>query len=300
LAYVGTRGEYLTHNFNANQQFFGVSPSNLNLLFPNLGSVTVQDNHGNSNYNSLQAEYEHRFRGGFQFLGAYTYSKTIDDSCGNLDNCAPQLFTDYAIERGLSNQDQRYRLTLSGLYELPFGRGKRFGHEWSRPVDWAIGGWQLNGIYTLQAGLPFSVTVDGNPGATRADLIGRPHVNTNFTPGGPNPANPAAFIPYVTSSAFAVPASTSFPGGSTFNAPGTAGRDILIGPGSSNVDLAIFKNFQVTERIKVETRVQAYNLTNTPHFGNPDGDLSHGSFGQVNSTIPFSFRQVELGLRVTF
>jgi hypothetical protein len=91
------------------------------------------------------------------------------------------------------------------------------------------------------------------------------------------------------------------PGG-IFDAPGTAGRDILRGPGSSNLDLAIFKNFSVTEQTKVQFRVQAYNLTNTPHFANPDSDLNHGPgvFGRINSVQPFSWRQVELGLRVTF
>jgi len=69
----------------------------------------------------MQAQYERRFTSGFQFLGAFTWSKTIDDGCGNLDTCSPQLYTNYAIERGLSNQDQNYHLSLSSLYELPFG-----------------------------------------------------------------------------------------------------------------------------------------------------------------------------------
>src|SRR5438105_3349496 len=72
------------------------------------------------------------------------------------------------------------------------------------------------------------------------------------------------------------------------------------GPGSSNMDLALFKNFSFTEQVKAQFRVQAYNLTNTPHFANPDSDLNHGTFGQINSVQPNSWRQVELGLRVTF
>jgi hypothetical protein len=281
LAYVGTTARYLTRNYNQNQQLFGTAPGTE--LFPVLGSITVLDNHGNSNYNSLQAQYERRLTKGLQFLGAFTWSKTIDDACG-LDNCAPQLFSDFSIERGRSNIDQPYRLVLSSLYELPLGRGKRWGSNWSRPVDWAIGGWQLNGIYTLQAGLPFSVTVDGNPSSTRADLTGTPSIN----PGNLNA--------YINKTGFSVPAST----GGVFDAPGTSGRDILQGPGSSNMDLAIFKNIQVNERVRTELRLQVYNLTNTPHFANPNSDFSSGSFGQITGTQPFSFRQVELGLRVTF
>lgn len=281
LAYVGTHGDRLTRNYNANQQLYG-SPSGTS-LFPKLGSITTLDNRGKSDYHSLQAQYERRMTNGLQFLGAFTWSKTIDDSCG-LDSCAPQLYTNFGLERGLSNQDQPYRMVLSSLYELPLGRGKRWGHDWSRYVDWALGGWQVNGIYTLQAGQPFSVSVDGSPGNTRADLIGKPVVQ------------PGNLLHYVTASAFAVPPSTN----GIFNAPGTSGRDIVRGPGSSNMDLALFKNLAVTETVKAQFRLQAYNLSNTPHFANPNSDLSQGNFGQITSTIPFTYRQVELGLRVTF
>ncbi|HUI52397.1 MAG TPA: TonB-dependent receptor [Terriglobales bacterium] len=315
IAYVGTHGAHLMRNYNANQQLFDSVPGTE--LNPNLGTITVQDTSGKSDYNSLQAQYERRFTSGFQFLGSFTWSKTIDDSCGNLDSCAPQLYSNYTIERGLSNQDQPYRLILSSLYELPFGRGKHFGGNISKPLDYVIGGWQLNGIYTLQAGLPFSITVDGNPGATRADLTGSPQVS------------PGNITQYMSASAFALPAGTIYYTGSgsvngvVFNAPGTSGRDILIGPGSSNIDLSLFKNVSITERIKAEIRLQAYNLTNTPHFANPNSDLGgystacpsgmstcpndsvlvfnpNSQFGVINSVQPFSWRQVELGLRLTF
>lgn len=282
LAYVGTSGYHLMRNYNANQQLYGTGAE----LDATLGgSISVQDTSGKSSYNALQAQYERRFTNGLQFLGAFTWSKTIDDSCGDLDVCQPQLYTDYAIERGLSTIDQNYRMVLSSLYELPFGRGKRWASNVSKWVDYAVGGWQLNGIYTLQSGLPFSVTVDGAPGNTRANLVGSPSIN------------PGNISDYINKAAFAVPASNS---AGLFLAPGTAGRDILRGPGSSNIDLSLFKNVAVTERVKAQLRVQAYNLTNTPHFSNPDGDLSHGSFGQISSVLANSWRQVELGLRVTF
>jgi outer membrane receptor protein involved in Fe transport len=294
IAYVGTHGAHLTRNYNANQQLFD-SPAGTE-LFPNLGgSITTQDNRGKSDYHSLQAQYERRPTKGLQFLGSLTWSKTIDDACGAIDTCQPQLYTDYKIERGLSNQDQPYRLVLSSLYELPFGKGKRWAGNVSRPLDYVIGGWQLNGIYVLQAGQPFCVTVDGSPNATRADVTGSIGVNpeslTNYiketfslsnTPVGP----------------FTIPASA----GGVFIAPGTSGRDILRGPGSSNIDLSLFKNLAITEKIKGQFRVQAYNLTNTPHFANPNTDLSQGpnQFGHITSTIPFTYRQMELGIRLTF
>ena len=294
LAYVGDRGKNLSRNYNLNQQAYGISTSAPNRdLFPNLGSINVQDNSGNSVYHSLQAQYERRYSNGFQFLGAFTWSKTIDDACGDLDVCSPQIPTNFHIERARSNIDQDYRMVLSSLYEIPVGRGRRWGHDWSRPVDWALGGWQLNGIYTLQGGLPFSVCVDGAQGncITRADLV------------GPLTTTPGAITPnlYFATSSFALPPSTTFPGGSkVFNRPGTSGRNILRGPGNSNIDLGVAKKFSVSERTNVEFRAQAYNLTNTPHFGNPNADLSQGNFGKVTSTLPFSYRQMELVLRVNF
>jgi outer membrane receptor protein involved in Fe transport len=294
LAYVGDRGKNLTRNYNINQQFYGVAVSDpAHNLFPQLGTIGVQDNSGNSNYHSLQAQVERRYRHGFQFLGAFTWSKAIDDSCGNLDTCNPQVPTNFHIERGLSNVDLSYRMVLSSVYELPFGRGKHWGHDWSRPLDWALGGWQVNGIYTLQGGLPFSVCVDGAQGTciTRADQV------------GPLRTHPGALTPtlYFDTSSFALPPATTFADKSTvFNRPGTSGRDILRGPGFSNMDLGFFKNFVITETSRLEARVQAYNLTNTPHFQNPNANLSEGNFGVITQTLPFSYRQVELGLRFTF
>ena len=91
--------------------------------------------------------------------------------------CAPQLYTDYKIEHGLSTQDVDYVFSPSVIYELPFGRGKRFGGDVSRWVDYAIGGWQFNAIYVLQGGTPFSITASGNPSSERADLVGKPVIH---------------------------------------------------------------------------------------------------------------------------
>jgi hypothetical protein len=286
LAYVGTHGAHLTRNYNANQQLFN-APSGPG-LYPNLQSITVQDNSGKSDYHGLQAQYERRLTRGLQVTGAFTWSKTLDDSCGNLDTggCAPQLYTDFALERALSTQDQDYALSTSVLYELPFGRGKRFAGDVSRWVDYAIGGWQLNAIYSLQGGTPFSITASGSPSSTRADLVGKITVQ------------PGNIVNYVNSSAFAVPGKTA---AGVYIAPGTSGRDIIRGPGLSNIDFALFKNFTVTEQVKAQFRLQAYNLTNTPHFGNPsDTNLNDGHIGQITGVLTNSWRQLELGLRFTF
>jgi Carboxypeptidase regulatory-like domain/TonB dependent receptor len=285
LAYVGTHGAHLVRNYNENQTLYGIGTN----LLPELGSIQVQDTRGKSDYNSMQIQYEHRLAAGLEATGAFTWSKTTDDSCGNLDVCAPQLYTDYAIEHGLSTQDVDYVFSPSAIYELPFGRGKRWGGDVSRWVDYAIGGWQLNAIYTLQGGTPFSITASGNPNATRADLVGKPVIN------------PGSITNYVEPGAFAVPATTTNAVGTVYLAPGTSGRDMIRGPGFSNIDFAMFKNVALTERFRLQFRVQAYNLTNTPHFSNPyDTNLNDGHIGAINSVLTNSWRQVELAVRLTF
>jgi len=285
IAYVGTHGAKLVRNYNANQNLFNTGTN----LYPKLGSINIQDTSGKSDYHALQLQYEHRLSHGLTVTGAYTWSKTLDDGFGNLDAGGanlPQLYTNYVIERGLSDQDVDYVLSASALYELPFGHGKRWGSDVSTWMNYLIGGWQINGIYTLQGGSPFSITSSGTPDKARADLVGKIHVH------------PGNIQNYVDPSAFAVPATNA---AGIYIAPGTAGRDIVRGPGFSNMDFALFKNFPVTERIKGQFRVQAYNLTNTPHFSNPlDTNLKDKKIGQITTVLTNSWRQVELGLRFTF
>jgi hypothetical protein len=282
LAYVGTHGAHLMRNYNANQTLYGTGAQ----LEPQLGSIQIQDSRGKSDYHAMQVQYEHRLSAGLEATGAFTWSKTTDDSCGNLDTCAPQLYTDYKIEHGLSTEDVDYVFSPSINYELPFGHGKRWGGSDSRWEDYAIGGWQFNAIYTLQGGTPFSITASGNPSNTRADVTGKPVIN------------PGNIVNYVEPGAFAVPAMNA---AGIYLAPGTSGRDMVRGPGFSNIDFALFKNFAVTERVKGQFRVQAYNLTNTPHFSNPyDTNLNDGHIGKINSVLTNSWRQVELALRFTF
>lgn len=310
VAYVGDHGAHLTRYYDANRQSFGVPQSDPTAKrFPMLGSVSVQDTSGKSDYDSLQVQYERRMTKNWQFLGSFTWEKVLDDSCGALDCAQPQDYLNYKIEHGRSEIDQPYRLVLSSLYELPFGRGQRWGSDWSRPMDLALGGWQFNGIYTLQAGLPFDVTLGGpntnlSANNVRPDLTGKVGVE------------PGNITTYINGAGFSPAPATLYPDGSfTFDRPGTAGRNMLIGPGLSNLDFAVFKNFHVTERINTQFRAQFYNFTNTPHFGQPNLTLGswqknatgtallfspNPQFGLINSVLPDSWRQIEIALRITF
>jgi hypothetical protein len=301
LGYVGTHGSHLPGYYNANEYEFGEDINTPgSQLWPLISSISTYDTYGKSNYHSLQAQFQRRMMQGLQVTGSFTWEKETDDSCGAYDCQGPQHFRNLRLEQGLSNLDQPYRLVVSALYELPFGRGKHWGANWNRPLELALGGWQFNGIYTLYSGMPFDLNVGGTVQGIRPDRVGNPSVN------------PGNILTYINGDAFAAPPATLYAdtGAIVADRPGTAGRNILLGPGLSNFDFALFKNFHVTERVNVSFRVQYYNITNTPHFGQPntnfgnyqgDGTFqANQQFGLINSVLPNSNREGELGLRVTF
>jgi hypothetical protein len=302
LGYVGTHGAHLPGYYDSNEYSFGEDINTPgSQLWPLISSISTYNTYGKSDYHSLQAQFERRMMQGLQVTGSFTWEKETDDTCGAYDCQGPQDFRNLALEHGLSNLDQPYRLVISALYELPFGRGKHWGANWNRPMEIALGGWQFNGIYTLQSGLPFNTIVQGGEQPNeRPDLVGKTSVN------------PGNITNYINTAAFAAPPATLYAdtGAVVFDRPGTAGRNEMIGPGLSNLDFALFKNFHVTERINVSFRAQYYNITNTPHFGQPnstfgnyqgDGTFNANSqFGLINSVLPNSNREGELGLRVTF
>jgi len=136
----------------------------------------VEAARGNSIYNGLQTELSRRFSHGQQFTASYTLSKTIDDGPGAFGK-GPQDFLNLALDRGLADADVRHRFVLSGVYELPFGRGRMMGKNMGRAEDAILGGWQLNGIWTAQSGLLFSVGSPGGSPGGRADVVGNPQMS---------------------------------------------------------------------------------------------------------------------------
>lgn len=282
VAYVGTHGSNLTTYYNYNRQVYNAASGTR--AFPNLGNVNVQDTSGSSSYNSLQAQLERRFSKGWQFLAAYTWAHAIDDSAGAFDNQTNRVdFRNLPLERGNSSLDVRHRFVFSTLYQLPYGRGQQYGSNISQPVDYLFGGWQLNSILTLQTGLPFDLTDPGNP-ETRPDVIGP----INIT------GNPDM---YFNTSAFArVPTN----GAGVKLRPGTLGRNVLYGPGTKTLDMSLFKNFLITERIRTQFRAEVFNITNTPQFSQPNGDITSGDFGKIRGTRLGTNRQIQFALRLEF
>jgi Carboxypeptidase regulatory-like domain/TonB dependent receptor len=282
IAFVGDIGKKLTSYYPANQQFFnaavGARP------YPNLGGVTVMADRGNSSYNSLQTQLQKRLSNGLQFSAAFTWSKNISDGDGAFDGGQPQNPLNFAAERGPAAIDQRYVFSADALYELPFGRGKMIGSHWSRPVDLILGGWHLNSIWTAQSGLPINITA----------------INGFFANERPNLVGPLTVIgstnEWFNTAALAAPAQTN----GVYVAPGSLGRNAIFGPGFLSVDVALFKDFTITERIRLQFRGQAYNIGNTPHLSQPDSNLGDGNFGRITTTLLDTERQIEFAARITF
>jgi hypothetical protein len=279
-AYVGAAGRHLIERYNLAEQLFN-TPSGTH-LYPGMGSVDVQDARGNSMYHSLQVEASRRFSKGLQFTGSYTFSKTIDDGSGAF--ATEQVYQSLRLDRALSDQDLRHRLVFSGVYELPFGEGRKFANHLSKPVEMALGGWQLNTIVTIQSGLPFTLSTPGTPSG-RPDVIGTL---------GIHPGNTQR---YFDTNAVA-PAPTNSSG--VLLRQGTLGRNALIGPGTRTLDLSMSKTTPIKERFKLEFRAEAFNLFNHPVFNNPNTDITAGNFGQITGTQMSSERQLQGVVRLVF
>lgn len=217
---------------------------------------------GNSKYDSLQATLNRRFAGGVKVDFAYTWSKAMG-VCGitNSDNnpCI-QYLPALHLNSALMGFDRTHNFQSTFLAELPFGRGKRWASEGF--ASKLFGGWQMNGLFSAYTGTPFTVSSSGNslnlPGSSqRADLV-KPEVKKI--------GNVGRGQAYYDWTAFAPVTTPRF---------GTAGFNILRGPELINLDVGIFRRFQVSERFDIQFRAEAFNVTNTPHFSNPSNNISN-------------------------
>lgn len=288
VAYVGTHGVDLMSLFNLNRQEYD-SPSGT-FPYTGLGNVNTNMTNGTSSYNGLQIDLDRRLSSGIQFNAAYAWSHTIDDSPGTLDSQSSYIdLFNFRHERANSLLDIRNRFVLNANLELPFGHGKMWGNNFNGIEQQILGGWALLPVLTLQSGMPFDVFDSKNQPNTRPDIVGPLHQTNHI-------ANTAANNTWFDTTSFVDPTSVN----GVYTAPGTAPRDPFTGPARKFLDLTISKNFKVTERVNTEFRTAFYNITNSPQFGTPTGDLNNGNFGQVKSIVLGSERQIEFALRISF
>ncbi len=262
--YVGTNTihQHTRYNVNYGLPGGGAASQPFYQLFGITASETVVEPLETMHYNSLQTSLERRFSNGVQFQAAYTRSKWIGLCCDDSGDGQPSIPIPqyYKLNRAVMNQDRPNNFRLSGIAEVPFGKGKSMLNQ-GGIASVIAGGWRLNGVLSIYSGSPFSVSASGTslnaPGSTqRADQV----LTSASILGRVSPApyfDPLAFAP-VTTARF-----------------GTAGFNSMRGPGVRNLDLSVFRDFKATEKFTLQFRAEALNLSNTPHFSNPGANVSN-------------------------
>jgi hypothetical protein len=301
VRYVGMSAIELGHfHFFGNQAIPGAGGIQPRRLYPDFGFTGQMGSGANANYNGLQLQFTRRMSNGLQFLGGYTFSKNISNNEGEeggySDGGAPlgQNDNNPRAERGLTVNDVRHRFTFSTLYELPFGKGKRWLSSANRVVDGILGGWEFTANTSFQTGFPItpqSGIDSGNVGTGNW----RPDRTCNGNLSGGDRKVTQWFDTNCFTNQFLIADNNN--GIFRF---GNSGRSVLTGPGIQNFDLAILKDFHITESMRLQFRAEAFNALNTPNFS-ADGVITHvndSRFGQVTSAS--EPRDVQFALKLLF
>jgi outer membrane receptor protein involved in Fe transport len=286
IAYAGSRGIHLMFCYNANEIQPGVgSQASRRLIqaLSNVNTILECDPRNMSNFHSLQVKLTRRISRGLQFLGSYTFGKSLDfggsaaSGGGAVGN--PQTVTNLRAGYGPSGFDVKHRFVGSWVYELPFGSGKRWLNGES--VSRLIGGWQVAGITTLSTGRPYGVTL--NQGVNN----GAPSWPNRICDGNLSNPDPALWF---NTQCFVAPAANTY---------GNVARGVLYGPGTVDWDLSLMKNTAIRERLRAQIRLDAFNAFNTPNFGFPNAAIGSPTAGRITSTINDN-RDLQLALRLEF
>jgi hypothetical protein len=287
--YVGTHVVNLggSYNFNYGQLGGGAASQPLNTPAVKItGTTNVFRPVLDVNYNSLQVAVNKRMQNGLSMRMAYTWSKNMQ---GGFPGSSIWIPAYKELNRSLAPVDRTHNFIVNTTYELPFGKGKPYlNHGFMAAI---AGGWALNGTFQHLSGIPFSVLADGSscncPGNTqRADRVKSTVAKTGRGVFGTTFFDTTAFAPVNT---------VKF---------GSANYYSLRGPGATNLDAAISRNFHIWERLNLALRLDSYNVTNTPHFANPNNNVSTSGFGTITALAPLG-RQIDqryfrLGGKLTF
>ena len=318
VAYVATRATGIWNNevSNLNQPYqpldtnFSDSTGNFGRPYfsqlPGLSSIYPIDYPNFSLfYNALQTKLEKRLSNGATFLAAYTWSKNLGTSNGQVGGQIQNAHNAKA-QYGYVDPDYRHRFVASYTYELPFGRGRMFGSNVNRAVDLIAGGWQTAGIVTARTGEAYTAFLSYDPTntGTGGPWPNRVHNPKDFSynvagqvalgcPGGKQSLtcfyNPAAFV---------VP--DLAPGQTFAHQFGTSGNGILRGPDQVNVDFSAIKDFHLTEAQTIQFRAELFNMFNHPQFQIPGANPNVAGGQAITATLTDNQREVQLALRYTF
>jgi Carboxypeptidase regulatory-like domain/TonB dependent receptor len=262
-------------------------------LFAPFGRTTTTrewDGRTHSTYHSLQATLNRRFSDGLLIKGAYTYSKAIDEaSYSDWTEFSWNASSAFGRNRAAATHNIPHNFQLAFVYELPFGPSK----TWAKSgVSSAIlGGWQMNGLFSAYKGRQYTLTASDASLNMPGNLQTPDQVKDTVEEFG-NVGDDGTFFD---TSAFARVTEVRF---------GNVGRNTMRGPGVVNLDLSLFRTFKLTEQFQLQFRAEAFNVSNTPHFANPNGNVNSSNFGRVLATDSAyaigRSREFRFGLRLTF
>lgn len=314
VGYVGSHGYHETLSADLNQAVSTICPNALcptsypastlytrpgaPLANPALGSSWAWISQGNSSFNAMEVDLRRRFAQGLDFRTSYTWAKSLDNgdtlnasAAANAPGLAQNTY-DLRNDWGPSTFDVRQDLAVSGVYELPFGTGKKWLRDAQGVSRVLVSGWSLNGIESYNTGFPFTPQLSFNP-SNNGDTSNpvRPSLNPNFTgpiiTGSPNR--------YFNPNAFVVPPNGTY---------GNVGRDVFNGPGLATLDVSLIKTTQLREGLVLQLRGEAFNVVNHANFDIPNlvvytsaTAAPSGSAGVITSTATSS-RQIQIAAKL--
>jgi hypothetical protein len=282
LNYQGAKGTHLSSFLSTNDAPPGPGDPDPRRPFPIAGSLSELKHIATSKYNALTLKVDKRFSHGMSILGSYAWQHSTDLN-SQFGGTSPQDNRNIRASVGLSDFDQRHVSNISYIWQLPFAHGlKGVGKA-------VLDGWEISGIETFETGRPFSIGVpfdNANVGSRgnfqRANLVG------DYLPSGfHQTAGPGGL--WFNPGAFAVPARYTY---------GNLGRNTFRGPNFINTDFGAYKNFNLTERFKLQFRTEFFNFLNNTNFGQPGTAITTPNFGKVLGAFPA--RQLQFGLRLGY
>jgi hypothetical protein len=282
LAYVGNKGSQLISNREENPAVYIPGASTLGntqqrRVYPNYSSISRSESADSSIYHSLQWNLEKRFSHGFSILANYVWSKTLETTRSQ------DPFDLITRETSISGDDIPHNFKFSNIWEIP--RAPVTG-----AADKILNGWQLNAIVVWQSGFPFGVSSGRDNSLTgstdRANYAGGGSAQLSY-----DRSHHEMIQQWFDTSKFTV---------NPIGTYGNTGANILRGPRYFNTDFGLLKVTQVTERIGLQFRAEAFNLLNSVNFRLPNSNRSSGQFGQITQVVADSQRIIQFGLKVIF
>jgi hypothetical protein len=300
IGYSGSRGTNLLRRYDGNfsppgpggidekRRYQRAEVPGTDIVLESLGQLIYYAQDGDSNYQALVTRLEKRFSGGLTALVSYSFSKSIGTTCGaaasgNTGGCGFQDLYNLDLEKAVDNQHVPQRFTVSAIYELPVGHGRKYGSDMNSVANAIVGGWAIGSIVGFTSGLPYNATVNGNPANSgthgvhnRPDISGDPY--DDYDRSLEEDFDTSVFSP---NEQYHI---------------GNFSRNGLRARSQFNWDFSALKDFVITEDIRVQFRFEAFHFTNTPRFEAAGGTVGTNNFGRITSAgTP---RNLQFGLKV--